>query len=313
MRLSVNVQLLFTEVPLLQRFGLIAEAGFEAVESWWPAGEDLDAFAAAVRDSGLELVLLNFDGGEMAEGDRGLLGDLERPSRFRENVPIALELAARLGCSRLNALAGLQRPGQPREQQLRLAAENARWAADLAARQGAEVLIEPINRFDNGPYLLDRIDAALAFIAEVDRPNVRLQFDVYHTARTESESVVSLMQRHAPSIAHVQLADFPGRGMPGSGEIDFGAVLRALERAGYRGHVGLECEPHGATDEALAWLPRPLRRGSHEADAFIEVIGQPVDDLRYAAGHERAPAHIPPSRMNEPRPASPSPRRLPQP
>jgi hydroxypyruvate isomerase len=286
MRLSVNVQLLFTEAPLLQRFGLVAAAGFEAAESWWPAGEDLDAFGAAVRDSGLELVLLNFDGGDMPAGDRGLLGDLDRSARFREHVPVALELAASLGCRRLHALVGLQRPGQSREQQLRLAVANARWTADLAARQGAQVLIEPINRFDNGPYLLDRIDDAVAFIEEVDRPNVRLQFDVYHARRTESESLVSLARRHGPLIAHVQLADVPGRGMPGSGEIDFESVLGALERSGYDGHVGLECLPHGPTAAALEWLPSALRRGSHAASALSEAIGRPVNQMRYAGRHD---------------------------
>ncbi len=291
MRLSVNAQLLFTEAPLLERFDLIAEAGFDAVESWWPEGEDLDAFGDAVLASGLELVLLNFDGGEMADGDRGLLGDLERSDRFRENAPIALELASRLGCSRLNALAGLERRDQPREQQLRVAVANARWAADLAARRGAQVLIEPINRFDNGPYLLDRLDAAIAFIDEVDRPNVRLQFDVYHAARTESESLVSLVERHAPLIAHVQLADAPGRGMPGSGEIDFEAVLSALERAGYSGHLGLECRPHGATAEALAWLPGPLRSGWHDASALSASL---VD---------RSTRYVMLAAMNEPEPA----------
>jgi hydroxypyruvate isomerase len=272
MKLSVNIQLLFTEAPLLERLRLVAEAGFDAVESWWPAGEDIDAFAVAVRESGLELVLLNFTGGDMAAGDRGLLCDLQRSDRFRENVPIALRLAMSLGCKRLNALVGLEQPSQPRDQQVRLAVENARWAADLAAKQGAEVLIEPINRFDNGPYLLDRVDDAVAFIAEVGRPNVRLQFDVYHAQRTESESLISLIKRHASLISHVQLADVPGRGMPGSGAIDFAAVLSELERAGYSGHVGLECQPHDPTTKALSWLPHQLRHGAHDMSALIEVL-----------------------------------------
>jgi hydroxypyruvate isomerase len=280
MRISLNVHMLFTEAPLLERFGLAAAAGFEAVESWWPVGEDLDAYRAAIQASGLQLALLNFDGGDPAAGDRGLLSDRERAHAFRANVPVAVALAADLGCRRLNALVGLERPGQSREQQLRLAVENVRWAADLAAAQGAEVLIEPINWRDNGPYLLDRFDEAAAFIGEVGRPNVRLQFDAYHAQVTEGDAVAAL-ERHAPLVAHVQLADAPGRGAPGSGgEVDFAALCATLDRVGYDGYVGLEHLPGGPTPDGLAWLPARLRRGAHPATELAQAIGRPVDHLR---------------------------------
>jgi hydroxypyruvate isomerase len=269
MRIALNVHMLFTEAPLCERFALAAGAGFDAVESWWPLGEDLGAFRGAVEESGLELALLNFDGGDPSAGDRGLAGDPQRAEAFRANVPVALELAAALGCRRLNGLVGLERPGQ-RERQLELAAEQVRWAAERAAAQGAEVLIEPINRFDNGPYLLDRLADAAAFVERVGRPNVRLQFDVYHAQRTEGGDLAALVERYAPLIAHVQLADSPGRGAPGSGAIDFAPILRALQCIGYRGYVSLEYRPNGPTPAALAWLPRMLRSGEHDAEQVLQ-------------------------------------------
>src|SRR5215210_7047335 len=106
MKYCVNISILFKEVPLLERFGRAADAGFSAVEFWWPSGEDLGEVEAAIKDAGLEVVLFNFDAGDMPGGDRGLLSDPERVARFRENVPVALELAERLGCRKLNALMG---------------------------------------------------------------------------------------------------------------------------------------------------------------------------------------------------------------
>ena len=121
MRFSVNVSILFKEVPFLERFGRAAQAGFSAVEFWWPSGEDLGEVERAVRDAGLEVALFNFDAGDMPAGDRGLVGDPEREGRFRENVPVALELARSLGCRRMNVLVGHEIPGMVRDEQLALA------------------------------------------------------------------------------------------------------------------------------------------------------------------------------------------------
>src|SRR3954465_1569915 len=111
MRFEVNVSILFKEVPFLERFGRAAEAGFSAVEFWWPLGENLGEVEKAVKEAGLDLALFNFDAGDMPQGDRGLASDPEREERFRENVPDALELARSLGCRRMNVLVGHELPG----------------------------------------------------------------------------------------------------------------------------------------------------------------------------------------------------------
>lgn len=265
MRYSVNVSILFTEVPFLERFARARDAGFTAVELWWPRGEDLDATRAAIEDAGVDVVGLNFDAGDMPAGDRGLISDPARRDAFRANVPVALELAHAVGCTKLNALAGHELPGLEREAQLELARENVRFAADAAADQGADVLIEAVNTIENGPYLLSRTDDAADFVRSVDRHNVRLQYDAYHMQRMEG-NLVATIERHLDAIAHVQIADSPGRGQPGTGEINFDFVLARLEELGYDGHVGLEYKPPGGDTEAsLAWLPRELRGSRAEA------------------------------------------------
>jgi hydroxypyruvate isomerase len=262
MKFSANVSILFKEAPFLERFRRAAEAGFEAVEFWWPAGEDLGEVEKAIKDAGLRVALFNFDAGDMASGDRGLVSDPSREEQFRENVPTALELARGLGCSRLNALAGQEMPGMSREEQLALARRNVTFAADEARKVGIEVLVEAINTFENGPYLLSTTEQAAGFVRSVERENVKVQHDLYHMQRMEG-NLVATLERYVGMIGHVQIADSPGRGEPGTGEIHYPYVLSQLEELDYEGYVGLEYNPTtGTTEESLAWLPKALRTGN---------------------------------------------------
>jgi hydroxypyruvate isomerase len=259
MRFSVNVSILFKEVPFLERFGRAEQAGFSAVEFWWPSGEDLGEVERTVRDAGLEVALFNFDAGDMPSGDRGLVSDPEREGRFRENVPVALELARSLGCRRMNVLVGHEIPGMDRDEQLALARENVRFAAGRAGEAGVTVMVEAVNTFENGPYLLYTTGQAVEFVRRVGRENVRIQHDFYHMQRMEGNLVANLRE-HIGVIGHVQVADSPGRGEPGTGEIHHPYVLAALEDLGYDGFVGLEYNPTTpTTEESFDWLPRDLR------------------------------------------------------
>jgi hydroxypyruvate isomerase len=258
MKFCANLSILFKEVPFLDRFERAARAGFDAVEFWWPPAP-LDEVEAAIAGAGVSVALFNFYAGDMPAGDRGLLSDRDRHDGFRANVPVALELAERLGTRRLNALVGLERSPRERNSQLELAAANVAWAADQAAQIGAELLIEAVNTFENGPYLLSTTRQAAAFVERVDRPNVRLQYDAYHMQRMEGNLVATLTE-FAPRIAHIQVADSPGRGEPGTGEINYRFVLDAIEALGYDGWIGLEYNPTTATtEESLGWLPQGRR------------------------------------------------------
>jgi hydroxypyruvate isomerase len=258
-RFSANVSILFKEVPFLDRFGRAAQAGFSAVEFWWPSDEDLDEVGKAVKDASLEVALFNFDAGDMAAGERGLAGDPERRQQFGENVPVALDLARSLGCKKMNVLVGHEVSGMDRDEQLALARENVRFAAGEAETADITVMVEAVNTFENGPYLLYTTEQAVEFVEAVGRENVRVQHDLYHMQRMEGNLVANLRE-HFGRIGHVQIADSPGRGEPGTGEIHYPFVLAELERLGYDGHVGLEYNPtKETTEESFGWLPKDLR------------------------------------------------------
>jgi hydroxypyruvate isomerase len=254
LKFSANVSLLFPDVPLVERFARAAAAGFDTVEMWWPSGEDLDAVEAAVHAAHVRVDVLNFDAGDMPAGDRGLLSDPAREPQFRANVPVALEFAQRLGCSKLNALVGVQLDHIGRRRQLEIARANVVYAAQGAAAQAAEILIEAVNTFENGRYLLAKTSDAAQFVADVGEPNVALQYDAYHMTVMGEDVLVSL-ERHFDRVGHVQIADAPGRGEPGSGEIDYPALFRLLGRLGYDGHLGLEYKPTTErTEDSFGWI-----------------------------------------------------------
>lgn len=255
LRFSANVSMLWPELPLLERFAAAARAGFRAVEVWWP-GDDAARVPDAVRDAGVEVVLMNFDGGDLAAGERGLLNHPDREARFHEHLPAALELARELGCPRLHALVGVEAPDVPRAEQDALARANVARAARAAAAQGAVVVVEALNPVDVPGYLLGSTDAAASFARSVGEPNVGLQLDAYHVAMS-GEGPSEAFLRHRDVVAHVQFADSPGRGEPGTGSADLAGFFTTLELAGWAGWVGAEYRPSAPrTEDTLGWLGR---------------------------------------------------------
>ncbi len=247
MRLAANLSIIFSRIPFLERFDAASRAGFDLVEIWWPhteyaAGLTDDAVVDAVRRAGVTVVMLNFDGGNLAAGDRGLAGDPTRATEFRANVPRALALAGRLGCTKLNALAGLVADGIDPTGQRALLTESIGIAAAQSVAYGATVLVEPLNVHDTPGYLLPDVDSALELIEAVGQPNVKIQFDLYHVARAGADPMAAI-QRAAGRIGHVQIADVPGRHEPGTGELPFAEIFDNLRDVGYTGDVGLEYVP----------------------------------------------------------------------
>jgi len=267
LRFAANLSMLWTDRPFAERFERAAAAGFDTVELWWPGPDAARQLPELCSRHRLGLALLNFDGGDMAAGERGLANDPERHEQLRANVPLALQIAEACGCTRLNLLVGKQHDRATLGQQLGVAAETAAWAADQAARHGCEVLIEAINSFENGAYLLTTTRRAAEFTQRVGRRNVRLQYDAYHMQRMEG-NLTATLDAYWPLISHVQIADAPGRNEPGTGEVNYRFVLDHLERKGYDGFVGLEYRPStGDTDDSFGWLdalgrPRGRENGS---------------------------------------------------
>ena len=247
MRLAANLSILFPGLPFLERFDAAARAGFDAVEFWWPnreldAGMAEEAVVAAARAANTSVVMMNFDGGDLEAGDRGLAADPARVEAFREHVPRALGLARRLGCRKLNALAGRATPDVPLERQQDLLAETIGFAAGRAAALGSTILLEPLNLVESPGYLIPDVLSALDLIERVGHPNVRVQVDVYHIGMAGADPVA--MIRHAAGrIGHVQFADVPGRHEPGTGRLPFADIVTALREVGYDDTVALEYDP----------------------------------------------------------------------
>jgi hydroxypyruvate isomerase len=291
-RYAPNVSILFRELPFLERLRAVVGAGFDVVEMWWPSeadrdGMSLEDFAAYVRGLGLQVVLLNFDAGDMAAGERGFAGDPDRAEYFRKNVPTAVALADSLGCRKLNALAGKRNPGYTLEHQLEALAENVTFAADAAERVGASVMLEPLNPVENPDYLLPSIASALELLNRCGRPNVAVQLDVYHVAMA-GEDPLCAIRTAAGSIGHVQFADSPGRHEPGTGTLPFPDLLEALKTHGYQDVIGLEYNQEAQDFAFLTGLGRTAgtdrerlerlqgRLAAEELDALVCVLPENV-------------------------------------
>jgi hydroxypyruvate isomerase len=253
LRFHLNISILLKEYPFLERFEQAARLGFDAVEFWWPRGEDLAQVEQRIRDAGLKVELFNFDGGDLAKGERGLLNHPERQAEFRANLPLALDLANKVGCRKLNALVGHWLPDQSRESQLARVRENLAWACEQAQAAGITIVVESLNSWDNGPYILTNTPDSLALLDSVGAPNLAYQYDVYHMQRMEG-NVCDTIRRHSQRIGHIQIADSPDRHEPGTGELNFPYIFETIAKSAYTGSIGIEYNASTTTEASLRWL-----------------------------------------------------------
>ncbi|MFK0172518.1 TIM barrel protein [Streptomyces sp. NPDC090306] len=270
-RFNVNLSILFTELPLLERPAAAASAGFTAVELWWPwvddpapAAAELNALRHAIEAAGVRLTGLNLYAGRLPGPDRGALSvPGEESERFRANVEVAAGFAESLGCRALNALYGNRVDGADPAEQDALALENLTLAARAADRIGAVLLVEALNAPESPRYPLVSAPAAVEVVDRVNEAtglgNARFLMDLYHLAMN-GEDLPAVIDRYADRTGHVQIADSPGRGAPGTGTLPLEDLLDRLRKAGYDGWVGLEYKPGDRPSaESFAWLPPGAR------------------------------------------------------
>lgn len=248
-RLAANLTMLFTELPMLERFAAAAEAGFEGAEILFPydiAARDLSRAAIA---AGLEMVLINTPPPNWAGGPRGFAAQPGMEDRFRHDFDRALRFAQALRARHLHIMAGVAE-GDEAEATFEA---NLAWASARAPQ--ASLTIEPINRVDMPGYFLAGFDLAARVIERVGAPNLGLQFDAYH-AQMITGDAIGTWRRMAPLVRHIQIAGCPGRHEPTGGQIDYPAFFAELDAAGYRGWVSAEYNPAQQTERGLGWLPR---------------------------------------------------------
>lgn len=252
-KFAANLSFLYTERPFLERFAAAAASGFEAVEFHFPYAYEPEAVSRAARAAGLQVVLFNLPAGNWERGDRGIACHPARIDEFRTGLDQAVAYAEALRCPRLNCLAGVRPLDVPQEMARATLLSNLRYAAELAARRGLTMLIEPINRRDVPGYFLNRTDQALQLIDALGRSNVMILYDIYHAQVSEGDLARSLADNIA-RIGHIQIADNPGRNEPGTGEINYPFLFAHLDRLSYAGWIGCEYRPSGTSESSLAWL-----------------------------------------------------------
>ncbi|KFF58926.1 hydroxypyruvate isomerase [Cryobacterium sp. MLB-32] len=261
MTYTVNCSILLTEVALRERPELAKRAGFDAVEFWWPfstsvpADAEVAQFERSITDAGVQLTGLNFNAGDMPGGDRGLVSWGARSSEFRDNLDVVVGIGERLGCRSFNALYGNRIADETPSRQDEIAIENLALAASAVARIGGTVLLEPVSGAPDYPLLTAA--HVLSVISRVRESsgaqNVKLLADFYHLA-VNGDDVDAVIEEHAAHFGHIQIADSPGRGAPGTGTLPLERWVTRSRELGYEGHIGLEYKQSAET--AFGWIPQ---------------------------------------------------------
>jgi hydroxypyruvate isomerase len=273
---TVNCSILLTELPLLDRPAAARNSGFEAVEFWWPfdtptpPDADVTAFIRAIQDAGVQLTGLNFAAGDMPAGDRGILSNPAMTQAFRDNVDIAIGIAESLGTRAFNALYGNRIDDYSPATQDDVGTVNLAYAARAADRIGATVLVEPVSGAPRYPLttaadairVIDRVNS------EHGATNLRLLADFYHL-HVNGDDIAAVINDYGSRIGHVQIADAPGRGEPGTGEIPLRTYLEQVAEQGYRGYIGLEYK--ATKPDTFEWLPRAQRGATLQPQAETRI------------------------------------------
>ena len=252
-KINANIQFMFNEYELLDRYDAAARAGFEGVEIQAPYSQPVEAIQERLERNSLKHVIINLPVTDPDTGQNNLPLIPDKVGLYQERVALGVEYAAGLGCIGVNTGIGPLSDGADFDTAYRTYIDNLRHAASELQKVGVFALVEPINTKDQPGFLIHNSSQGMKTIADADHPNVFLQYDFYHMQIMEgrlSETFAELL----PSIKHVQFADTPGRNEPGTGEINYPFIFRKLDELGYTGWAGAEYNPSGRTEESLDWF-----------------------------------------------------------
>jgi hydroxypyruvate isomerase len=251
-KLAANLTMLYNEVDFVDRFAAAAKSGFSGVEYLFPYAYPKEQLADQLAKHALVQVLHNLPAGDWAGGERGIACHPDRVGEFQDGVGKAIDYAQALHCKQLNCLSGIAPKSADPDKVRETLVANLRFAADRLGAAGIKLLIEPINTFDIPGFWLSHTRQALDVIRDTGSSNLYVQYDIYHMQRMEGE-LASTIKSHLPQIAHLQLADNPGRNEPGTGEINYRFLFGFLDAVGYDGWIGCEYKPKAGTVEGLVW------------------------------------------------------------
>ncbi len=255
-RLCANLKWLFTELPFLDRFDAAAKAGFDAVEYASPYEFSATEIRARLTACGLRQILFNTPTGDPGLGYGSGFACLPgRQAEFRDGVKKALDYAETLDCRLVHVMAGIQPAGISHDIAAAVYAANLAWAVEQAQASNVRLVLEPINQRDVPGFFLRTQEQGAAFVEAIGRDRLGLQFDIYHCQVAQGD-IVKRMEALMPVIAHMQIADVPGRNEPGTGEIAWDYVFRRIDQLDYQGWVGCEYRPVKDTVSGLSWRGR---------------------------------------------------------
>ncbi len=257
-RFAANLSTMYTEHSFLDRFAAAARDGFTAVEFLFPYEYPADVLAGRLKENGLRQVLFNAPPGDWKAGERGCTALPGREGEFREGFLRALEYARALDCPRVHAMAGIVPAGMERVRMRESYVANLAWAAEQA--QGVDVLIEPIAARNMPGYFLNRQEEAHLIVAEVGRPNLKVQMDLFHCQVEEGDLAVKIRKYLADTeqtrVGHFQIAGVPERHEPDVGEVNYGYLFDLIDSLGFEGWMGCEYVPRTGTSEGLGWFEK---------------------------------------------------------
>jgi hydroxypyruvate isomerase len=257
---DVCMETVFTDVPFLERPARIADAGFRAVEAWFPEKHLGDGHLSELRRAcdraGLRIndIVVNAPDGSIG-------GAITHPSErpvYLARVSATLEACRELGAPLAITCTGNNQAHLPRVLQRRSVVDSLRAAGDLAARAGVTLVLEPLNTLVDHPgYFLDSFEEGAEIVRDVGHPAVRLVFDVYHM-QVMRGNVIETIRKHLALIRHFHAAGVPGRHELDRGELHYPGILDAIAAAGYSGSFGLEYFPADDSAGSLARMRRLL-------------------------------------------------------
>jgi hydroxypyruvate isomerase len=273
-KFAANLTMMYPEMHFLDRFEAAAKDGFKAVEYLFPYAFEAKELAARLKNNGLQQVLFNLPpGGVDAKsiddawnnGTRGIACIAGREAEFAAGADLALRYAEALDCPRLHMMAGLLPEDKSKADVRETYINNAQTASQLVAKQGINLLLEPINTRDIPSFFLNRQDEAHALIAEIGQSSVKVQMDLYHCQIVEGDVAMKIRQ-YLPTgnVGHFQIAGVPERHEPDIGEMNYPYLFDVIDSLGYDDWIGCEYKPKlggqtNGTSSGLGWLKPYLR------------------------------------------------------
>ncbi len=253
LKFCCNINWLFHELDFADRFAAASDAGFQAVEFHHPEGCEPASIVDRAKSAGVEIALFNAWPGDLLEGGSGLSGVPGRDDQFAQAVYQAAALGGAIGGALVQIGPSQIPAGVSRADCLEAFATNMHFATQELAKVRCRVMIEPMNRVEFPDILIADAAAAIEQIDRIGAKNLGLQFDCYHEAMNGGDVMATIRRVHH-RIDHLQFSDAPGRGEPGSGNLDIPSILSALEQLSYAGWVSAEYRPTGSSEDSLTWL-----------------------------------------------------------